>query len=134
MLFTLDGRLENDGHLLFEWQSILFLLNKNATIPWIILVPKTNESELLDLPKKTFDDVFLASRVTQNFLKAHYKIDKINFASIGNVVSQLHVHIVGRRVEDYCWPDVIWGKNYPKTEYSNSEINQIKQQLLIKLK
>ena len=44
------------------------------------------------------------------YVRSDASIDKLNVAAIGNVVSQLHVHIVGRRQDDYCWPDVVWGR------------------------
>ena len=51
------------------------------------------------------------NRVSE-LMKRHYLIDKINVATIGNVVSQMHIHIVGRRKDDAYWPDVVWGQAF----------------------
>ena len=53
--------------------------------------------------------------VNDPIAQAHFAIDKINVASIGNVVSQLHIHVIGRRRDDAYWPDVVWGRSFEKT-------------------
>ena len=55
------------------------------------------------------------------FVRANFKIDKLNIGAIGNVVSQLHVHVVGRRKDDYCWPGVVWGSSTEK-RYTDDEV------------
>ena len=67
--------------------------------------------------------------VCQNYLQKQFNSEKINFASIGNIVSQLHIHIIGRHSKDPCWPDVVWGQSYPVSNYSESKISLIKQDL-----
>ena len=62
------------------------------------------------------------------FVYENYEIDKLNIASIGNLVSQLHIHIVGRYFDDPCWPGVVWGTSHYKA-YESEEIVQIQQKL-----
>ena len=59
------------------------------------------------------------------FLSADFKTDKINVATIGNVVKQMHIHIVGRFENDYCWPGVVWGAK-EMTAYADNEVERIK--------
>ena len=85
----------------------------NAAVPWFVLVPETQAIELCDLDPAThaalMDEVHRLGRAVRNELG----VDKLNVAAIGNVVRQLHVHVVGRRRDDYCWPDVVWGRPAP---------------------
>lgn len=108
--FRLDPQLAADCHILGEMGCCLLLLMDNSLAPWFILVPRRNETEICDLPYEdqlaVLDGVNLLSR----FLKIHFKADKLNVAAIGNVVSQLHIHVVARRRNDFCWPGVVWGR------------------------
>ena len=63
------------------------------------------------------------------FVEKNFSTDKLNIACIGNVVSQLHIHIVGRRKNDICWPGVVWGLKESK-EYSAEEVNRIRGKLI----
>ena len=107
--FTLDPRLANDCLVLGKLNTSLVLLMNNSLVPWFILVPQTSETELTDL--STSDQVSLLEEINlvSAFIKDHNEITKLNIAAIGNIVSQLHIHIVGRDPSDYCWPNVVWG-------------------------
>jgi diadenosine tetraphosphate (Ap4A) HIT family hydrolase len=110
MTFKLDKRLQDDCFVLGRMEFSRVLLMNNASVPWFVLVPNTQETEIFDLPSPEramlWDEV---DRMAE-YLRHDPSIDKLNVAAIGNVVSQLHVHIVGRRQDDYCWPDVVWGR------------------------
>ncbi len=86
----------------------------DANFPWLILVPRrARVSEILDLGAEQatlLNEVSLASRV----LKDVTQCDKLNVAAIGNVVPQLHVHIVARRKDDPLWPKPVWGAAPPR--------------------
>lgn len=107
--FKIDERLKNDCHILGRFKTCYLLLMNNAHVPWFILLPKTDQTEyyLLD------DDMQLAINQEINWVSEYivmqYAPDKINVASIGNMVKQMHIHIVGRFENDYCWPGVVWG-------------------------
>lgn len=132
-VFNLDVRLADDSHYLFKWHDLHILLHKNACLPWIIVVPETNVIEFHDLNRATQLDVIKVSQVVGAVFKSKFNAEKINFAAIGNVVKQLHVHVIGRNREDPLWPDVVWGAALPKSEYSKEHINQLKNDLLEKL-
>ncbi len=122
--FQLDARLANDTIALGRLDGIHLLLFDNALIPWFILVPETDCTELYQLQPEERDRVHQTSHELSLFIKAHYPVDKINIGAIGNIVRQLHIHVVGRREDDYCWPQVVWGTQQ-KRAYRNEEINEI---------
>ena len=110
MTFILDEQLQRDCFVLGRMEFSRVLLMNNASVPWFVLVPDTTETEIFDLPSPEramlWDEV---DRMAE-YLRHDPSIEKLNVAAIGNVVSQLHVHIVGRKEDDYCWPDVVWGR------------------------
>lgn len=125
----LDERLQRDCHLLGHIVRTRLLLHRNAGIAWFILVPETDQIELVDMPAvqqaKLLDDINKLSR----FVRDHFDVDKLNVATIGNVVPQLHVHVIGRNRADYCWPDPVWGTQC-EDRYSDEEIDSIRRLLI----
>jgi diadenosine tetraphosphate (Ap4A) HIT family hydrolase len=81
----------------------------DANFPWLILVPRrAGVSEIIDLGDEQavlMDELALVSRA----LKDETRCDKLNVAAIGNMVPQLHIHIVARRKDDVVWPKPVWG-------------------------
>lgn len=128
--FQLDSRLANDCILLGEMNTSCLLLNKNAIVPWFIIVPKTTEVELTDLSESDQLLVLEEINVISAFVKGNFDISKLNVAAIGNVVSQLHIHIIGRDPSDFCWPDVVWGRKETKS-YGPEEISKIRSGLRV---
>lgn len=111
MPFSLDPRLEGDtlpvGHLrLCE----LRLMN-DARYPWLILVPaKPDLIELTDLSAADRQVLMEEISCVSDVLAAHTACDKVNVGAIGNVVSQLHVHVIARFRDDETWPAPVWGR------------------------
>ena len=122
--FQLNRRLAQDGILLGELELSLLLLMNNALVPWLILVPRVAETELYRLSQTQQASLLHEVSLVSEFVQAEYASDKLNVASIGNIVSQLHVHIVGRRRDDFCWPQVVWGRTERRT-YADAEITHI---------
>jgi len=106
------------------------LLNKNSLIPWFILVPETDVTDLLDLSSAQREHIMGECSGVSRWIKQHYKIAKINFGAIGNVVPQLHLHIIGRRENDPCWPRPVWGNLEKQKDYATEEIKSIRQRLV----
>lgn len=127
--FVLDERLANDCHRLTETETSLVLLMNNALLPWFILVPKTTETELIDLPVALQAQVMDEVRGLAGFVRTEFQIDKLNIAAIGNIVRQLHIHVVGRREGDYCWPGVVWGAE-GREAYTTEAVNALRDRLL----
>lgn len=126
---TLDTRLANDCIVLGNLDISLLLLMNNSLVPWFILVPETTEYELIDLSHS--DQARLLKEINQisGFIRINFDCTKLNVAAIGNVVKQLHIHIVGRSPNDFCWPNVVWGTT-EKMPYSEEKISQITASLL----
>ena len=126
--FELDTRLKNDCFVLGELELCQLLLMNNALVPWFILVPKTTKIEIMDLTQSDQATLLQEINLVSPYLKNHFNISKLNIAAIGNIVNQLHIHIVGRHPEDYCWPNVVWGTR-EKEPYADNQVTEIKNSL-----
>lgn len=114
--FQLDSRLESDCTVLGELSSgSLLLLHHNAAVVWFIVVPKTTKTELFELSPAEQQELLKEINLLSAFLKGQQDCDKINIATIGNIVSQLHIHVIGRNHTDPYWPGVVWGQPADKT-------------------
>ncbi|WP_116364671.1 HIT domain-containing protein [Parahaliea mediterranea] len=107
---ALHPQLAADCHRLGTLNSATLLLSKNAHLHWLILVPDTDCADLLDLPAAALQTVMADCRALSGFLKSELGYPKVNFAGLGNVVPQMHLHIIGRREGDVCWPLPVWGQ------------------------
>jgi diadenosine tetraphosphate (Ap4A) HIT family hydrolase len=123
--FTLNKQLSMDTHLLLIQSNFYVLLHKNASIPWIILVPKTSKTELYELSQEMQNTLNNFTLKIAHYFKNYFNTKKMNIAAIGNIVSQLHIHVIGRNPSDACWPDVVWGNDYAFIEYSEEQINDL---------
>lgn len=108
--FTLDPRLEATGLALGDLPLSRVFLVDDARFPWLTLVPRrAGIVEILDLNEadrqKLFDEILCVSEA----VRAHFRPDKLNIGALGNVVPQLHVHVVARFASDPAWPGPIWG-------------------------
>jgi diadenosine tetraphosphate (Ap4A) HIT family hydrolase len=128
MAITLDPRLQADSHLLGEFDNCFLLLSNNALFPWFILVPETEEIEFHKLSPEQQASIQQHINAVARFIETHFATDKINIATIGNMVSQLHIHIIGRNRHDACWPGVVWGTPHIKA-YEGQQVEAIKSQL-----
>jgi len=122
--FSLHPQLAADCHILGEMGCCLVLLMNNSLVPWFILVPQRTATELCELPPE--DQLFVLGEVNlmYRFVRNHFKTDKVNVGAIGNVVSQLHIHVVGRRRDDFCWPGVVWGRT-ERQPYDDAAVEQL---------
>lgn len=113
-----------DCHHLGGLPASELLLHRNAALPWFILVPQTPLQDVLDLPQEQLHTVMGESAAISSFIKLQLGFDKVNFAGLGNVVSAMHLHIIGRHSEDACWPQPVWGNlpehgAYPREQLRN---------------
>ncbi|MGB0681567.1 MAG: HIT domain-containing protein [Magnetovibrionaceae bacterium] len=114
MSFTLDPQLEKDTDPVIDLSLCRVLLAKDKRWPWLILVPmREGLVDVVDLeggPRKQLSDEIDRASLT---LKALYGPYKLNVASLGNMVRQLHVHVIARNQGDEGWPGPIWGVGEP---------------------
>ena len=109
-MFELDTRLDAGSHLVTRHEGIQVRIADDSRYFWLMLVPETQDaSELHDLGDATQQRLMRLATLLGAWLKAEAGADKINTAAIGNIVSQLHLHIVARHEGDAAWPDPIWG-------------------------
>ena len=107
-----------DSHLITDLKLCSIRLIDNAKFPWIILIPKRkNVNDISELNSK--DQMLLMKEIVHcsKLMKKIFKTKKINVEKIGNVVPQLHIHIIARTIKDSTWPLSVWvtkGKLYPK--------------------
>jgi diadenosine tetraphosphate (Ap4A) HIT family hydrolase len=108
--FVLDPRLEADTMALGDTALSRVLLMNDARFPWLILVPRRADlAELADLAPQERSTLMEEIVAVSAALSKRRGVDKINVGALGNVVRQLHVHIVGRSVNDAAWPHPVWG-------------------------
>ncbi|WP_162902272.1 HIT family protein [Facilibium subflavum] len=126
MKIALDPRLEQSSTFICDTDVSQIRLSNNALVPWFLIIPKTSKTEWFELaPELQFS---LNAQINQlsALLKHELDADKINIATIGNVVPQLHIHVIGRKVDDFCWPDVVWGVKVSR-DYAPDIKDKIKQ-------
>ena len=121
-MFTLDKRLENDTFLIKDLESFQIRLMDVEEIFWLVLIPKKpNLIELSDLNLIERNHLMNFSIDLGNSLKSLLHYDKINIGMLGNVVSQLHIHVVLRKIDDVAWPGPVWGREYSKLDKKTKE-------------
>lgn len=125
--FELDPRLARDTELVASLGLCQLRMMKDSRWPWFMLVPQRNDlSELFELTPLDQTLLTFETNMVAAALKKATGAEKINVAAIGNIVRQLHVHIVARFEGDPNWPGPIWG-------YSQAEAYEDKaKQSLIK--
>jgi len=115
MTFVLHPRLMADTVSIADWSLSRLLLMNDRRYPWIVLVPRrANVTEVFDLDETTqgtlMSEIARVSETLKAWARWHGGCDKINVGMIGNIVPQLHVHIVARKKTDAAWPAPVWGK------------------------
>lgn len=110
MAFVIDPRLLADTHPIGDLPLSRLLLMDDARFPWLILTPRiAGARELIDLDGRDrialLDEISAVGRTLETLLRP----DKLNVASLGNVVRQLHIHLIARMTTDAAWPQPVWG-------------------------
>jgi len=103
------------------------LLMNNRAVPWFILVPETDVTEICDLNLLAQAILYDEINTVSHFVQALDGVEKLNVAAIGNVVSQLHIHVVGRHAADFAWPGVVWGIEASE-RYTDEQFERVRQQ------
>ena len=121
-MFTLNQKLKEDTVEIVQLELSLALLMKDSSFPWLILVPvRESIREIHELTGKDrsilIEEISLSSQV----IKRLYSPDKINVGALGNIIPQLHIHVIGRFKTDRAWPGPVWGTG-PAKSYSEEEL------------
>ena len=123
--WSLNPQLERDSSTLGNLPLCHIRLMNDANYPWLLLIPRcANATEIMDLSET--DQAHLMREITKTIraLKTETSCHKINVAAIGNVVAQLHVHVVARFRTDTAWPKPVWGAA-PARAYDDAALQKL---------
>lgn len=124
--FCVDPELEKDSYLIAEMELSKLYVKNDKENPWFVLVPRRAQVfELVDLSHE--EQCILMEEVTivSEFLKSYYRPTKINIGALGNLVRQLHIHVLARYESDRAWPRPLWGTT-PELFFLQVELENIK--------
>jgi diadenosine tetraphosphate (Ap4A) HIT family hydrolase len=118
-MFVIDPRLEATSIFLADLTLCQARLQADVRWPWIVLIPRrAGLRELEELAphdlERLMGEILAAGRAVRAIGEAGGRgVEKLNVGALGNVVAQLHVHVVGRRRDDPAWPGPVWGFGAP---------------------
>ncbi len=129
MGFVLHPRLTADTAVIVDWSLSRVLLMNDKRFPWIVLVPRRPDiTEMFDLDAASrtllTNEIARAAERLKAWARTHGGADKINVGIIGNMVAQLHVHVVARRKGDAVWPGTVWGAGQAE-HYGAAELMRV---------
>ena len=125
MTFKINRKFLKSSHHITDLKLCCIRLHDNSKFPWLVLIPKRNKiTDISDLNSK--DQILLMKEIVyvSKIMKKLFKTSKLNVEKIGNIVPQLHIHIIARSKKDSSWPLSVWvvkGKNYSKIALRNME-------------
>lgn len=132
-MFVLDARLQQDTLPIGDFPLSRLMLSNDANYPWFILVPRRADiSELFELDARDQEQLWRETTFLAQSLKLIFAADKMNVATLGNVVSQLHMHVIVRQAGDLAWPAPVWGR-HPAQPYTAEQLTALIERLRGKL-
>lgn len=135
MTFSIDNRIAETCFTLADWQLSRVLLKNNACYPWFILVPRReNLQEIEQLTPQ--DRIILIDEISRlsALVREYFKPDKMNVGALGNIVSQLHIHVVARFTTDALWPHGVWQTDQKTTPYSENALDLLLAHFRLEIK
>ena len=117
-MFKINNKFLKSSHHIADLKLCSVRLHDNSKFPWLILIPKRKYvTDISDLNSK--DQLLLMKEIVfvSKLMKKLFKTSKLNVEKIGNIVPQLHIHIIARYKNDLTWPLSVWvkkGKIYSK--------------------
>jgi diadenosine tetraphosphate (Ap4A) HIT family hydrolase len=129
MAFALDPRLQSDTIHVASLAMCELLVMNDRRYPWVILVPRVDGvRELHDLDDSQQQAVHREMMLVSRAISAWGGVEKVNMGALGNIVAQLHIHIVGRYAGDPAWPGPVWGHS-ARVPYGMEEDDPFKRNL-----
>lgn len=130
MTFLIDSRITTTCIELTDWPLSRVFLKNEANYPWFILVPRQdNIQEIHQLPQKLQYQLMDEINQLSFIIHDQFKPDKLNIGALGNIVSQLHIHVIARFTHDKLWPHGVWQANQTTTPYTPDAIEILIKQL-----
>jgi diadenosine tetraphosphate (Ap4A) HIT family hydrolase/succinate dehydrogenase flavin-adding protein (antitoxin of CptAB toxin-antitoxin module) len=133
-MFTINPTLAEDSIFIDKLSISQIRISKDSNYPWIILVPEIintkNQTitEITDLNWNQQLELLKEINFISQFLQKNYRPTKLNIANLGNIVSQLHIHLIARFEDDKSFPKPVWGF-LPTEKYKNDDLLKITEQL-----
>ena len=125
-MFTLDPRLADSSFFIAELPLSQVRLKNNRLYPWLILIPR--RVSLTELHELSLEEQYvLIQEITQvsKGMKTYFKAHKMNSGALGNIVSQLHIHVIARSPNDPSWPHSVWQPNVKEEPYDSVRAQEI---------
>lgn len=120
----LHERFQKDTIEVVDLTLCRVLLMKDSTFPWLILVPmRPDVTEIHQLSKEDRAALMEEMTAASKAISRAFCPDKINVGALGNLVPQLHIHVIGRKKTDRAWPGPVWGSG-PAVPYSAEELEK----------
>jgi diadenosine tetraphosphate (Ap4A) HIT family hydrolase len=128
-MFLIDPQIEQGSHFIHDLELSQLRLQNDSRYPWVMLIPRlASACEIIDLDEAQSHLFIQEIRIVSHALRTVFPCDKINVASLGNKVRQLHIHIIARRIDDPAWPGAVWDKG-PSVLYDGSVLKNRTDQL-----
>lgn len=126
MTFSIDSRITDSSVWVGDLKLSSLYIKNNQHFPWLILVPRVVDvKELFDLPivsqHHLMDEINEVSQSLQHYTQA----DKLNIGALGNIVSQLHIHVIARFEQDLLWPHSLWQQGLPDAPYQQPKLQEM---------
>ena len=132
MPFALHPKLARDTVEVIRLPLSRVLLMNDRRFPWLILVPERGERdsvrEIHELPAADRAELIEEIAQASEVLKRLFQPDKLNVGALGNIVPQLHIHVVARTAADPAWPGPVWGSG-AAVAYQESELGEVRERL-----
>ncbi|MDP3560611.1 MAG: HIT domain-containing protein [Legionellaceae bacterium] len=126
MNFAVDYRIEATCVALGDWPLSRVFLKNNKNYPWLILVPRQDDIQEIEQLSQTLryqlmDEISQLSTI----VRQQFQPDKLNVGTLGNIVSQLHVHVIARYTSDVLWPQGVWQSMQIETPYNENILKEL---------
>ena len=126
MSFSIDPRITTTCFELGDWPLCRVFLKNNANYPWFILVPRQEHIQEIDqLPMELQHTLIEEISALSRLVKQQFKPDKLNVGTLGNIVSQLHIHIIARFTSDKLWPQGVWQEQQETKPYETDDLEAL---------
>lgn len=126
MPFSIDKRITSTCFELADWSLSRVFLKNNANYPWFILVPRQDRIQEIDQLSTEQQHVLIDEISTlSQLIKQQFKPDKLNVGTLGNMVPQLHIHVIARFKHDKLWPAGVWQDNQETKLYTENEAKRL---------
>ncbi|CEK11430.1 HIT family protein [Legionella hackeliae] len=130
MSFEVDSRIKMSSFWLGDWPLSSVYLKNEVHFPWAILVPREQDAqEIYQLSPNNRTQLMHEISALSQVMNDCFKPDKLNIGALGNIVPQLHIHVVARFHNDKHWPHSIWQPNSSTSTYSSEHAAELVQTL-----